>query len=179
MREPVYLRALEQSDAILMHQWHNDRGLYELLGGTFHFVSRRAVEEWLERKTGYNAPRDEVSLAVCVTTSGKHIGNIYLRHIDWCMRHAEMQILIGDTGERAKGFGSSAIRQLLAYAFNELGLNRMYLYVLTDNSAAIRSYERCGFSVEGTLRGHLMKRGGPCDVHVMGMCACDSRRDDA
>lgn len=167
MSEPVYLRALELSDAALVHRWHNDRNLYELLGGPFHFVSRHAVETWLDRKTCYAAPSDEVSLAICVVSSDKHVGNIYLRHIDWIARHAEMQILIGDISERSKGYGSAALRQILCYAFNDLGLNRIYLYVMTDNSAAIRSYEKTGFNVEGILRGHIMKQGRRKDVNIM------------
>ncbi|CAH2031351.1 GNAT family N-acetyltransferase [Trichlorobacter ammonificans] len=173
MHEPVYLRALESSDVALVHTWHNDRNLYELLGGPFHFVSRHAVETWLDRKTCYAAPSDEISLAICVVSSDKHVGNIYLRHIDWIARHAEMQVLIGDTRERSKGYGSSALRQILAYAFNDLGLNRIYLYVLTDNKVAIASYERMGFCVEGTLRSHVFKQGGWKDALQMGICAAD------
>ncbi len=171
MIEPVYLRALELSDAALVHTWHNDRNLYELLGGPFHFVSRHAVEAWLDRKTSYAASSDEVSLAICVAASGKHIGNIYLRHINWITSHAEMQILIGDSSERSKGYGSSALRQILSYAFNDLGLNRIYLYVLTENATAAHSYEKNGFSLEGTLRGHIMKQGCRKDVHIMAISA--------
>lgn len=167
MSEPVYLRALELSDAALVHKWHNDKNLYELLGGPFHFVSRHAVETWLDRKTCYAAPADEVSLAICVVASDKHVGNIYLRHINWIDSHAEMQILIGDSSERSKGYGSSALRQILSYAFKDLGLNRIYLYVLTENAAAARSYEKTGFTLEGTLRGHIMKQGCRKDAHIM------------
>lgn len=173
MKEPVYLRALELSDADHIHKWHNDRDLYELLGGPFHFVSKHAVEAWLDRKTAYTAPADEVSLAICITASDKHIGNIYLRQISMIAQHAEMQILIGDTKERGKGYGASALRQLLSYAFYDIGLNRVYLYVLAGNDAAIRSYEKAGFSIEGTLRQHIMKHGCLKDVHLMGLCARD------
>jgi len=174
MNEPAYLRALEATDLDRMHRWHNDRSLYEMIGGPFNFVSRHAAESWLERKTSYSSfSADEISLAICVRDSDKHVGNIYLRQINWISRNAELQIFIGDSEERSKGVGRSAVRQLLAYSFKDLGLYRVYLYVLTDNSAAIKAYERIGFKAEGMLRKHVFKNGVWKDVIAMGICADD------
>jgi RimJ/RimL family protein N-acetyltransferase len=168
MGEPVYLRALETSDLDQIHTWHNDRNLYQTLTSPFHFVSRQTVLSWIERKSSFMD--DEVNLAICIKGSDKHIGNIYLRQIRWVERHCHLEIFIGEQAERSKGFGQSAVRQLLSYAFNDLGLNRIHLQVLTDNVAAIRTYERCGFQIEGTLRKHAFKQGGWKDLHVMGVC---------
>ena len=173
MNEPIYLRALESSDLDRMHKWHNDRSLYEMLGGPFHFVSKQAVEAWLDSKTSFSASADEINLAMCVTGSDKHVGNIYLRQINWISRHAELKILIGDPEERSKGYGKAAIRQLLTYAFNDLGLKRIYLNVLTDNPAAINAYEKIGYRVEGTLRNQVFKQGSWKDVIVMGISSED------
>lgn len=171
MDEPIYLRSLESTDLDRCHSWHNDRHLYETLWGPFHFVSKQSVESWLAGKTAYSA--DEINLAICVKETDRHIGNIYLRPINWVCRHAELQIFIGDTGDRSKGYGQSAVRQLIAYAFNDLGLTRVYLDVLFDNHAAIHIYEKCGLKVEGTLRNHAFKQGGCKDVVIMGICTAD------
>lgn len=40
-------------------------------------------------------------------------------------------------------------------AFHEYGLHRVYLNVLSDNKAAIRLYEKSGFTLEGEFRDHL------------------------
>ena len=171
MNEIIYLRALEGSDLERIYKWHNDWNLYEKLVGPFHFVSKQAVQAWLDRKTAFIS--DEINLAICVKGSDKHVGNIYLRQINWVSRHAQLEMFIGEPEERSKGYGQSAIRQLLSYAFKDLGLKRIYLDALTDNHAAIHTYEKCGFRVEGRLKNHAFKQGGWKDLVFMGICAED------
>jgi len=171
MSEPIYLRPLELSDLDRCHKWHNDRSLYDMLVGPFRFVSKQAEQAWLERKTGFS--QSEINLAICIKESDKHIGNIYLREMDWISRHAQLEIFIGESGERSKGYGESAIRQLLHHAFSDLGLKRIYLHVLADNKTAIHVYEKKGFHFEGTLKNHVFKQGCWKDVMVMGLCADD------
>ena len=49
-----------------------------------------------------------------------------------------------DPGHRSLGLGS-VLLQNAARGFREAGLQRMHLEVTTDNTAAIRLYERLGF----------------------------------
>lgn len=171
--EPVYLRALELSDLERTHKWHNDPELYKMLGGTFRYTSRATEEDWLRRKQTYSVSVSEVNLAVCLAESLQHIGNIYLRNMDWVARNAELHIFIGEPDQRSKGYGEAAVRLLINYAFQDLGLLRLYLFVLEDNTPAMRVYEKCGFIVEGKLRRHAFKEGKFKDVLVMGICASD------
>jgi RimJ/RimL family protein N-acetyltransferase len=112
----------------------------------------------------------QVNLAICLAKQAQHIGNIYLRDIDWIARNAELHIFIGDAQQRNKGYGRVAVQQLIDYAFRDLGLYRVYLFVLADNQAAIRTYAACGLQHEGVLRGHAFKQGAFKDVSVMGIC---------
>jgi len=171
MNDPIYLRALETSDLERCHKWHNDRTLYETLVGYFHFISQGTEQAWLDGRRAFLA--NEINLAICIKGSDEHVGNIYLREIDWISRCARLGIFIGDSKERSKGYGQSAIRQLLSYAFTDLGLKRIYLDVLADNRAAIHVYEKFGFRVEGRLKNHVFKQGGWKDLIVMGLCAED------
>ena len=165
----VYLRALEIDDLERTHQWHNDPVLYQTLTGTFRYVSRAAEEAWLREKLKYT--NQELNLAICLTGDSQHIGNIYLREIDWVARRAELSIFIGETKQRSKGYGQEALRLLIKYSFEDLGLLSLYLFVLEDNRPAIRLYEKGGFVIEGKLRQHAFKSGGFKDVLVMGLCA--------
>jgi len=169
--EPVYLRALESDDLERTHKWHNDHRMYNIMGGTFHYVSRATEEEWLRKKQAYSP--QEVSLAICLTETSQHIGNIYLRAIDWIARHAELQIWIGEPDQRSRGYGYAAISLFLKYAFDTLGLRRIYLYVLEGNPS-IRLYEKCGFIVEGKLRKHAFIGGEFKDFFIMGLCVDDN-----
>ena len=168
MSEPVYLRPLEMDDLDRCCQWHNCSELYRSLGSPFRHVSRKTAEAWLESKIGWHP--NEINLAICLTNSRQHIGNIYLREIDWIARRAELHVFIGDSTQRSKGCGQSAVRQLVQYAFEELGLQRIFLHVLEDNSVARHIYEKCGFKTEGILERHLFKNGQFKNLVVMGLC---------
>jgi RimJ/RimL family protein N-acetyltransferase len=168
MSEQIYLRTLEASDLECCHKWHNDRALYETLVGPFHFVSRSAEQTWLDRRTAFSI--NEVNLAICLKESEDHIGNAYLREIDWISRRAQLEIFISDNNDRSKGYGQSVVGQLLSYAFSDLGLKKIYLNVLADNQVAIHVYEKCGFIVEGRLKNHVFKQGKWKDLIVMGQC---------
>lgn len=163
---PIFLRALESDDVERTFRWHNDPKLYATLGGTFRYVSRRTEAEWLESVS--RSSQDRIALAVCRTGDSQHIGNIYLRDIDWVSRHGEVHVFI-DPKVHGQGLGRSAVEALVHYAFSTLGLVRLYLYVLHDNVAAIRLYERCGFILEGRLRHHTWKDGAWKDMIVMGL----------
>ncbi len=167
----IYLRSLELDDLDRIHKWHNDPALYETMLGTFRYVSRAAVEEWLHKKMAYST--QEVNLAICLTSNSQHIGNTYLRNIDWGARHAETSIFIGEPDQRSKGWGTAVLRLRSKHAFEDLGLQRLYSFILADNKAAIKLTEKYGYVVEGRLRKHVFKGGEFKDVLVMGFCAED------
>jgi RimJ/RimL family protein N-acetyltransferase len=166
--ETVFLRALELDDLDRTYKWHNDHALYKTMG-VFHYASRAADAEWLRKKQLFS--NEEVNLGICLTENSRHIGNIYLRNIDWIARNAELRIFIGEPDCRSKGYGQAAIRLLVRHAQQDLGLLRLYLFVLEDNKPAIRVYEKCGFVVEGNLRNHFFSEGGFKNYLIMGLCA--------
>ncbi|MCG6135001.1 MAG: GNAT family N-acetyltransferase [Nostoc sp. LLA-1] len=164
----IFLRSLETKDAEKIHKWHNSPELYTSLLNPFRWVSLAVVEDWLCNKQSYLS--NEINLAICLTSDLQHIGNIYLRNIDWTSRNGELNIFIGEPEERSKGYGKAAINLLLNYAFQNLGLLRVYLYVMASNIPAIKTYEKCGFITEGKLSRHIFKDGKFQDVLVMGNC---------
>jgi diamine N-acetyltransferase len=170
--EPVYLRALEIGDLERTYKWHNDQQMYRVMGGVFHYVSRTSEEVWLREKQAYS-PK-EMSLAICLTEDSQHIGNIYLRNIDWISRHAEIQIWIGEPDQRSKGYGQAALRLLTKYALQDLALFRLYAFILEDNIPSLRMFEKYGWIVEAKLRKHAFIDGEFKNFIVMGLCADDN-----
>ena len=166
-QQEIILRALALDDLDRTLKWHNDPELYATLEGHFRYVNANSEKEWLTRRIG---ARDEVNLAVCLAETKEHIGNIYLREIDWINRNGALHLFIGGPEHRGKGYGTAAVRQLAKHAFEDLGLVRIYLHVLASNTAARATYERCGFLVEGRLRRHVLKKNEFEDVVIMGLC---------
>lgn len=85
---------------------------------------------------------------------------------------AELSIWIGE-GHRNGGNGTEALRLALRHAFGALGLHKIYLRVLEYNVRAIRTYEKCGFLIEGTLREEMKVQGRWHSLIYMGLLADD------
>jgi diamine N-acetyltransferase len=149
MENRIYLRALEPEDLDRIHKWHNDQKLYRIMGGHFHYVSKAATEEWLRKRMEYRT--DEVSLAICIKETSQHIGNIYLKKIDWIDRQANLDIFIGEPEMRSGGYGTEAFQLLVDHAVKDLGLRRIYGIIQKGNDAIKKVTEKVGLTVEGTL----------------------------
>jgi RimJ/RimL family protein N-acetyltransferase len=79
------------------------------------------------------------------TLDGKHIGNCMCYDIDHKKREAEIGIMIGNQNYWNQGYGTDAITTLVRYAFEEAGLERLYLNTLDWNLRAQKCFEKCGF----------------------------------
>ena len=114
---------------------------------------------------------DDPALVVWVieTLDGRPIGNVGLQGIDRHHGRAELGISIGEKECWGHGCGTDAVRQVLRYAFQELGLRRVDLITDEDNQRGIRCYEKCGFVREGLLRDHRLRHGQPLNMFVMGV----------
>jgi ribosomal-protein-alanine N-acetyltransferase len=71
------------------------------------------------------------------------------------------------------GYATEATRAVIAYAFDELGLNRVYAYHFTGNPASGRVMEKAGMRFEGELRGHQRKGGEYRDSRLYGIVRSD------
>ena len=58
------------------------------------------------------------------------------------------------------GAGAWALRRALAWAFDECGVHKAYLYVTAANARARALYERHGLQLEGTFRDGFRGPGG-------------------
>lgn len=109
----------------------------------------------------------DVKLAVCLRENDSHIGNVYLTGINYINRTAESHILIGDKASWGKGYGGEALREILTFAFDELGLNRIEARINADNASSVRLHEKVGYRQDGVLRKAIYKCGRYKDVIVM------------
>jgi UDP-4-amino-4,6-dideoxy-N-acetyl-beta-L-altrosamine N-acetyltransferase len=70
---------------------------------------------------------------------------------------------------QGKGHGRALYRLLLEKCFEEMGLNRVWLYVLEHNARAIHLYEKLGFHHEGAQRQAIRRDGRFYDYRLMGL----------
>ena len=108
-------------------------------------------------------------------SDGLYLGNVWLHNIHWVNRNAELRILLGAEGLQGKGYGTRACRLLLRFAFEKLGLHKVYLYVSAVNPRAGRAFEKAGFRKEGTLKDEFFIDGKFVDVERMGVLGTEFR----
>lgn len=161
--ERVRLRPLRDEDVAPLTAWINDADVRHWL----HHSDREDATEEAFREV-YMA-RDNALQAVFAIEdeTGRRAGVTRLIDIDRTHGRAELAIIIGEQSAWGRGYGTDAIRTLLEYAFEEMGLRRVYLITDADNARGIRCYEKCGFAHEGTLRKHRVRHGEPLDMVVM------------
>ena len=73
------------------------------------------------------------------------------------------------TDQLGKGIGTEAARAVLGFAFSGLNLHRISVRVLAINERAIRSYQKCGFQIEGRERETAFIDGKWHDDLIMGL----------
>lgn len=83
-----------------------------------------------------------------IVCDGTDIGTIFLRDIDLIEKTAEYGIFIGEQEYLGKGIAVIASKQILDYAFNDIGMEKVILRVLERNNGAIKSYKKIGFKEE-------------------------------
>ncbi len=112
-----------------------------------------------------NSLNDKKNIHFAITDNNDNwVGTISLKNIDEKNKSAEYAI-ITSSKIHGKGYAYEATKQLLNYAFDELGLNRIYLDVLVDNVRANKFYKKCGFKLEGTFREAIMIKGNIYDLN--------------
>jgi RimJ/RimL family protein N-acetyltransferase len=117
-----------------------------------------------------NSQPDRLDLAVVDRASGDCVGEVVLNEWDRHNASCNFRTLIGPAG-RDRGLGTEAVRLVLGYGFEQLGLHRIGLEVFAFNPRARRVYEKVGFVVEGTLRQVLRDGDGWVDATVMSILA--------
>lgn len=161
----IYLRPMTDADTDLIVSWRNQESvrrnfIYQEL------FTRESHENWIHTmvETG-----KVVQMIICETEGDRPVGSVYLRDIDPRHRKAEYGIFIGGEGARGKGYGTMAAKLMIRYAFEELGLHRLFLRAFADNLQAIRSYEKAGFEREAYLREDVCIDGCYRDIVLMGI----------
>ena len=169
----LYLRPVEQDDLDRCRRWVNDQTIRP-------FIVRQApvgqIEEqkWQDNRSQGPFPSD-ITLAIVLKKSHRHIGNMGLHGIDWVNRRATTGALIGEKDCQDKGYGSEAKALVLRYCFDTLGMHRISSNVLANNARSRAYLLRSGYREEGVLREFMFRDGKWVDDIQMGLLASEWR----
>ena len=148
------LRLLRKEDAPLMLEWMHDYNVGAKLAAHFEEMKIEDCERFIEQSYS-----DEHNLhrAICTEEDDEYLGTISLKNIDRRNSNAEYAVSMR-TKAIGTGMATIATDGILDIAFHELGLNKVYLYVFSQNIRAVRFYKKYGFVYEGTAREQMVAK---------------------
>ena len=164
--ERVRLARLLDSDYALLARWTEDMENQRLLRRSMVYPSdERDMRDWLGKVDEYQF----IPFGIRTLDDDRLVGMLAIKDIFWQARHCSFFINIGDPADQGQGYGSDAVKVMLKYAFWEMNMNRVGLEVMAYNEGARRTYEKIGFTPEGTLRQCVYRDGVYYDVHMMSL----------
>lgn len=159
----VYLTSITDDDLQDFVRWRNSdlaRAHY-IYRGVFTVEGQKA---WIESQVDTGKA---IQYIIWNKADDKKIGCVYIQNIDYINKKGEYGIFIGEEEYLGGGRGREAAELIVGYAFDKLGLHKVYLRVLSDNIRAIKSYEGAGFEKEGIFNDDVCIDGNFHDVIYM------------
>ena len=170
LRPDVRLIALQMEHAGQMYEWMCDPEV-SLSIGLGKEPSLAKTHEWLSA-----ALRDPLVRPFAILLNGRHVGNVVLDRIDDYLATARLSIYIGEPSARGTGVGLSATYAALAEAFQTLNLHKVWLTVHARNFAAIHTYSKLGFQLEGIHRDEFRLQNERLPRLYMGLLSQEFRQ---
>ena len=115
-------------------------------------------------------------LAVQRRDSGRVVGSIDLRIVSAGHRVGETGYVLAQS-QWGQGINLEMGRLMLAFGFDDVGLNRIQSICNVENRRSYRTLEKLGLSREGTLREFRIEKGAARDKYMYAILASEWRRD--
>ena len=138
----MYLRQLDLKDAPLMFEWMQDPDVINGLHGNYLSSILSDAEEFIRMSAD---DKNEIHFAI-TTDSDEYVGTTSIRHIDKEIGLAEFALVVIKSA-MGKGYAWYGMTETLKYAFEELGLERIYWRVSCTNERAVRFFKKHGFNI--------------------------------
>ncbi|MGE5347063.1 MAG: GNAT family N-acetyltransferase, partial [Acidithiobacillales bacterium] len=163
------LRPWASRDAQSLVRHANDYEVWRFLRDRFpHPYTRKDAKAWLSRQIGVSPPLD-----FAISLDGEAVGGIGLvPGTDVDRISAEVGYWLGRAAQ-GRGLATRALRSMTAYAFDALGLVRLFALPFDFNTASVRVLEKAGYTREGLLRDAAIKEGRVTNYSLYAMTRSD------
>ena len=162
----LLLRKFQLSDAPDVQRL---AGAKEVAAGTFlpHPYEDGMAERWIADQERIHEEGTAVSFAITLADNATFIGSIGLNIVQ-SHRHARLGYWLG-LPYWNRGYGTEAVKAVLAYGFGQLNLNRIYAPHFLGNDASGRVLQKAGMTYEGRMREHYLRFGRFVDLELYGL----------
>lgn len=150
MGKKCYLSPIDVNDAERYTEWLNDQEVVSYLPFNHFALSLNSEKDFLA-----NLVKDH-NYAIVDLETNQLIGNVGVNNYDAVYQSGEIGIFIGDKKFWNRGYGTEAMRLLIAYCFDKLNLHSISLCVHQSNIRALKCYEKIGFKKAGEYRERIL-----------------------
>lgn len=146
--ERFLLRPLESQDVTVRYlNWFQDKAIQDHLASASTITSQDDLHRYIQERIGRE---DVLFLGIFSRTDGVHIGNVKFEPLNVTQGYAVVGIMIGERSWRGQGVATEVLRSSGEWLQRFKGIRHIFLGVHETNQAAIRSYEKVGFRIQGS-----------------------------
>src|SRR5262249_47002732 len=167
----LYLRPVRDSDANERYLgWLRDPDVTRYLECRFATCTLEDLRRFV---ADVITDQKALFLAIVLKQDDRHVGNIKLAAINRIHGSAEVGLMIGEMDCWNKGYATEAIRLVVSYAFDVLGLHKLTAGCYDVNPASARAFLKAGFVREGLRREQFA-----CEGRRVGQILLGATRED-
>lgn len=151
--ERLILRPIKNSDRESIVENINDINVSKWLLVVPYPYTEKDAMDWIKisKSKWRTKEKKEYNFGIELKDIGKIIGGIGINKIDNRQGKASVGYWLGKKHHR-KGYASEALREILNFAFNEIGLRRIEAGVFEGNPSSGKLLEKFGSKQEGMKR---------------------------
>jgi len=172
--DKLYFSPIDVNDLEIFTDWMSDETVIRGLGSSNKNLTEMSEKNYLE-KIASNPNSHQFS--IILKANDKLIGTYSLHEIDFLNGFCLVGGFIGDIEDRNKGYGTEALTMICDYAFNVLNIKNIVGQVYSFNKPSIKSYEKVGFKLAGTIIKNYFYRGNYHDEYYYQMSREDFYKD--
>lgn len=168
-RDVVSLRRLtpDAVDAGYL-EWINNPHINDFLESRFKVWSRDDLVSYINK---INESQNDWLFGIFY--EDVYIGNIKIGPLEPHHGRASVGLMIGNPEYHGKGCGLRALKIIQDFSFQTLGIRKLTAGCYAENKASLNVFLKAGFSIEGTLKDHVLWHGQECDVILLGYLGAD------
>jgi len=159
-----------EQDPPLVARWTHDALFRSVLGAVARPLSSEAVRRQLEKvEKQMEETKNIIHFTIRARDDYRLIGLARIFWIDFHNGTGVLNLGVGDSSDRRRGYGLDTVNLLLRFAFDELNLHRLSAWSSADNLPFIRLVKKAGFEEEARRREASFHDGSYWDVLHLGL----------
>jgi RimJ/RimL family protein N-acetyltransferase len=168
----LILRPFRLPDAPSVQRLAGDFAIADTTANIPHPYEDGMAESWIGSHAEHVEQGTAVVFAITLKATGELAGAISLFSIRPAFGRGEMGYWVG-VPYWNQGYCTEAAKALIRYAFDDLGMHRVFAEHMVRNPGSGRVMQKAGMTYEGTLRQHVKKWDTYEDLAVYGILRSD------